>query len=294
MQDGYVAKSDLEILGQKMRKEPDFWLADKEGFKGLGFYVMIFGGQASFSSGDIDKGTTGLFNIGADWIAAHGVDILGRNVKPLQSAVNMGGDIIYDLGRTIGIGIGFGYIHTVQNDTFRYSQLEIYEYTMNSVTVLTLTTFRLGAFYTVPFGRLFKLRFNAGPAIFRGNLDYNRNASGLNFEDNYSVNAKSTKLGFQGGVTLETRFLERVSLFLKVQGRSVKMTDFKGLDLLDSHEGFWASLKVENAGALYFVPGNPYPRLAVFPEGSPDALGARKAVFDFTGTDILAGLQIRF
>jgi len=291
---GYVAKVDVEILEQKIKKEVDFWQVEREGFRGIGLHVMLFAGWTQFPSGDIDKGTKGLFNIGADAIAARGVDILTRNVEPLHSAVSMGGDIIYDLSPRLGIGMGFGYIHTAQNDIFRYSEREVWEYTMNSVTNLTVTTFRLGAFYALPLGRLFKLRLNAGPAVFRVNLEYNRNAAGLNFDESYTVIGKSTNLGFQGGVSLETRFLERVFLFLKVQGRSVKMTNLKGLDHFDGSEGTWALPRVENAGVLYFVPGNPYSRLAVFPEGLSDALNARKAVFDFTGTDILAGFQIRF
>jgi hypothetical protein len=291
---GYVATNDVEILEQKIKKAVDFWETEKEGFKGLGLNVILFAGWAMIPNGDIGDGTKGLYSLGADAIAARGVDILQRNVKPLRSAVNMGGDIIYDLGRTIGIGIGFGYIQTIQNNTFRYSELEIYEYTMNSVTNLTLTTFRLGVFYALPLSRLFKLRLNAGPALFRVNLDYNRNGAGLDFNENYSINGKSTNLGFQGGLTLETRFLERVSLFLKVQGRAVKMTNLKGLDFLERIEGGLGIPKVENAGTLYFVPGSPYSRLAVYPEGSSDALGARKAVLDFTGADILAGFLVKF
>jgi hypothetical protein len=291
---GYIAKSDVEILEQKIKKAVDFWLAEKEGFKGVGIHLMLLAGWALIPDGDIHKGAEGLVNIGADAIAARGVDIIGRNVKPLRSGANLGGDIIYDLSPRIGIGIGFGYIHAWQVDTFRYSQFEIYEYTMESVTDLTVTTFRLGATYAVPLGRLFKLRFNAGPAFFRVNFDYVRNAAGRNFQESYNVKVKSTRLGFQGGVTLETRFLERVSLFLKVQGRSVKMTNFKGLDVLGGWEGAWAFPTVRNTGDLYFIPGHPYSRLAVLPEGSSDALGARKAIFDFTGADLLAGLQIRF
>ncbi len=282
---GYIAKSEVEILEQKIKKAVDFWLTEKEGFKGVGLHLTLLAGWAMIPSGDIHKGADGLFNIGADTIVARGADIIGRDVKDLHLGANLGGDIIYDLSPTIGIGIGFGYIHAMKIDKFRYRR-KIYEYTMESVTDLTVTTFRLGAAYAVSLGRLFKLRFNAGPAVFRVNIDYVRNAADLGFMESYNVKAKSTNLGYQGGVTLETRFLERVSLFFKIQGRSVKVTDFKGFEILGGWEENLAFPEATNAGNLYFIPGHPYPRLAVLPEGVSDAPGARKAVFDFTGADL--------
>jgi len=291
---GYVAKSDVEILEEKIKKPADFWQAEEGEFEGLGIHVMLCGGLAMFSSGDIDKGAKGLFNSGADAIAARGVNILARSVKPLNSAVNMGGDVIYDLSPRIGIGLGFGYIHTLHVDAFRYSELKVYENTMNSVTDLTVTTFRIGAFYTQPLGRLFKLRINAGPAIFRASLEYNRNAQGRAFVESYGLVGKATKVGLQGGAMLDLRLLERASLFFGVQGRSAKISNFKGSDKLKRQEGDLLLPNIENSGVIYLVSANPYSLLAVYPEGSSDALGARKAVFDFSGVDLLAGLHIRF
>jgi len=291
---GYIAKSEVQVLEEKIKKQTDFWQVEEGGFKGLGFHLMLSGGWALFPSGDIDRGAKGLYNIGAEAIAARGVDILERNTKPLRSALNLSGDIIYDLGPKIGIGIGFGYIHTLGIDTFRYSERKVYENTMNSATDLTVLTFRLGAFYALPIGRLFHIRLNAGPAIFITNLDYNRNGQGSNFEESYSLIGKTTNFGFQGGVRLEIRIVERASLFFEVQGRTAKISDFKGSDHLVRRENSLPLPTIDNSGTLYYLPDNPYPRLAVFPEGSSDARGAQKAVFDFTGAALLAGLHIRF
>jgi hypothetical protein len=294
---GYIAKSEVQIVEEKIKKQADFWQVEEGGFKGLGFHLMLSGGVALFPSGDIDRGAKGLYNIGAEAIAARGVDILERNTKPLRSALNLSGDIIYDLGPKIGIGIGFGYIHTLGVDTFRYSERKVYENTMNSATDLTVVTFRLGAFYALPLGRRFLLRLNAGPAIFITNLNYNRNAGGLDFEESYSLIGKTTNLGFQGGARLEIRIVERASLFFEVQGRTAKISDFQGSEHWVRKENLLTLPTVETidkSGALYYLMDNPYPRLAVFPEGSSDAHGAQKAVFDFTGADLLAGIHIRF
>lgn len=291
---GWIAKDDVQVLKEKIKKQTDFWQIEEGGFEGIGLHITLSAGWASFPSGDIDKGAKGLYNIGADAIAARGVDILERNVKPLHSAFNLGADIIYDLSPKIGIGIGVGYIHTLGIDSFRYSELKVYQNSMTSATDLTIVTLRLGAFYALPLGRLLNLRLNAGPAIFITNLEYSRNAQGLNFEENYTLMGKTTALGFQGGAALEVRIIERASLFFKVQGRAAKLANFKGSEHLVGRENDLPIPPFTKEGILYFVPENPYPRLAVFPEGSSDALGARKAVLDFTGVDILAGLHVRF
>ena len=291
---GYIAKSEVQVLEEKIKKQTDFWHVEEGGFKGIGLHLMLSGGWALFPSGDIDRGAKGLYNIGADAIAARGVEIIEKNTKPSRSALNLSGDIIYDLGPKIGIGIGFGYIHTLGNDTFRYSERKVYENTMNSATDVTVITLRLGAFYALPIGRLLHFRLNAGPAIFITNLNYNRNGQGLNFEESFSLKGKTTNLGFQGGAALEIRIVERASLFFEVQGRYAKISGFQGSEHWIRQENTFPLPTIDKSGTLYFVQDNPYPRLAVFPEGSSDAKGAQKAVFDFTGADLLAGLHIRF
>jgi hypothetical protein len=294
---GYIAKSEVQVLEEKIKKQTDFWQVEEGGFKGLGFHLMLSGGWALFPSGDIDRGAKGLYNIGADSIAARGVEIIERKTKPLRSATNLSGDIIYDLGPKIGIGIGFEYTHALGVDTFRYSERKVYENTMNSATDLTIVTFRLGAFYTLPISRILHFRLNAGPAIFITNLNYNRNAGGLDFEESFTLRGKTTNFGFQGGARLEIQILERASFFLEVQGRNVKISAFQGSEHWVRKENLLTVPTVETIdkeGTLYSVQDNPYPRLAVFPEGSSDAQGAQKAVFDFTGVGLLVGLHIRF
>lgn len=128
-------------------------------------------------------------------------------------------------------------------------------------------------------------------------LYYNRNASGLDFEESLNLTGKATNLGVQGGARLEIRIVERAFLFFGVQSRSVKISGFQGSEYLFRKENLQTiptTEKIDMPGTLYFVPDNPYPRLAVFPKGTSGTIGARLAVFDFTGADLLAGIHIRF
>jgi hypothetical protein len=291
---GYIAKSDVEILEEKIQKPRDFWGDDEGKYTGMGFHLKLAGGWAFFRSGDIDKGAKGLFEIGANSIAARGVDFLERNVKPITSGFNLSGDVVYDLGSGIGVGMGFGYTHVFGNDIYRYSQLGIYQNTMSSITTLEVLTLRLGAIYTFPLGRLISIHFNAGPGLFITDFTYSRGDRGLGFEESLNIAGKATILGFQGGVELELRLLERVSLFFDLQGHYAKISNFQGSEQTTGRENNMPMPSVQKSGTLYFVPDTPYPRLAVFPEGSSNAAGARKAVFDFTGADFVTGIRIRF
>jgi hypothetical protein len=73
---GWIAKGDVQVLKEKIKKPTDFWQVEEGRFEGIGLHITLSVGWASFPSGDIDKGAKGLYNIGADAIAARGVDLL--------------------------------------------------------------------------------------------------------------------------------------------------------------------------------------------------------------------------
>jgi len=73
---GWIARSDVQVLKEKIKKPTDFWKVEEGGFEGNGLHITLSAGWASFPSGDIDKGAKGRYNIGADAIAARGVDLL--------------------------------------------------------------------------------------------------------------------------------------------------------------------------------------------------------------------------
>ena len=291
---GYIAKSDVEILEEKIQKPRDFWGDDEEKYIGMGFHLKLAGGWAFFRSGDIDQGAKGLYEIGAKSVAARGVDFLERNVKPITSGLKLSCDVVYDLSPRLGVGVGVGYTTARGDDIYQYSQLIAYQNTMNSATNLKVLTLRLGAFYTIPLGHLINFHLNAGPALFITDFTYSRGDRGLGFEESLNIVGKATILGFQGGVELDLRLLERVSLFFDLQGRYAKISNFQGSEQTAGWENDIPIPSVQKSGTLYFVPDTPYPRLAVFPVGSSEATGARKAVFDFTGTDLVTGIRIRF
>ncbi len=292
---GYVARTDVEILEEKSNKPTDFWGKDQERYEGIGFHLKLAGGWAFYQSGDIDPGEKGLFDIWTNTVAARGVEFEQRTVSPLHSGFNLGGDVICDLGPKLGVGLGFVYTHTIHADSYTYNELKAYENSLESSTDLTVFTFKLSAYYTIALGRQIKIELNAGPALFYANLDYTLSDNGREFWDKMNLTGKAWKAGVQGGLGVQFGLNERVAFFVDVRGRYAKISNLAGSGFVSSGDnGMSAQSTTTTTGTLYFVPGTASPRLAVLPDGSSDAAGARKAVFDFTGADVVGGIIIRF
>jgi hypothetical protein len=292
---GYVARVDVEILEEKAQKPTDFWGKEEGAYEGIGFRLKLFGGWAFYQSGDIDPGEKGLFDIWTNTVAARGVEFEQRTVSPLHSGFNLGGDVIYDLGPKLGVGLGFVYTHTIHADSYTYNELKAYENSLESSMDLTVFTFKFSAYYTIALGRRIKIELNAGPALFYANLDYTLSDNGREFWDKMNLTGKAWKAGVQGGLGVQIGLSERVAFFVDVQGRYAKISNLAGSGFVSSGEnGRPAQSAATTTGSLYFVPGAPSPRLTIFADGSPDAAGARKAVFDFTGADVVGGIIIRF
>jgi len=292
---GYVARQDVKILEEKSNKPTDFWGEEEGAYSGIGLRLKLFGGWAFYQSGDIDPGEKGLFDIWTQNVAARGVEFEQRTASPLHSGFNLGGDVICDLGPKLGVGLGFIYTHTIHADSYTYNELKAYENSLESSMDLTVLTFKLGAYYTIPLGRRIKIELNAGPALFHANLDYTLSDNGREFWDKMNLTGKAWKAGVQGGLGLQIGLNERVAFFVDVLGRYAKISNLAGSGFVSSGDnGRPAPSTTITTGTLYFVPDAPYPRLAIFPDGSSDAAAARKAVFDFTGVDVVGGVRILF
>jgi len=292
---GYVARKDVEIVETKSNKPTDFWGEEEEAYSGIGLRLKLYGGWAFYRSGDIDPGEKGLFDIWTNALAARGVELEQKTVSPLHSGFDIGGDVIYDLGPKLGVGVGFVYTHTIHDDSYTYNELKAYENSLESNTTLTVFAFKLSAYYTISLGRRIEIELNAGPALYYANLDYALSDNGREFWDKMNLTGKAWRAGVQGGAGVQIGLNERVAFFMDVRGHYAKISNLAGSGFVSSGEnGMPAGSATTTTGTLYFVPGTPSSRLAVYPDGSSDAAGARKAVFDFTGADVVGGIRIRF
>ena len=290
---GYIATNDVEILEEKIQKQPDVLGAEPEEFRGIRISLKVTAGWHYFSGGDIDKGARGLFDLNADLISSSGYTEERRKPKPFHSGIEASGDLVYQLNTRIGIGLGASYDSASAESLFTFYGKDMVVFKMWSTPWINMLSFRLGLFYALPVARWLTVSLSGGPALYFVKYKYNRNIQYSTMEEDYYQQAKATKLGIQGGLGLEIHLNQRVAFLIEAQGRYVKFTDLRGSE---NSEGLWfiPTSPTEKVGSLYYIEGEGYPQLAVLTDDSAANSNARKAVLDFTGVSFKAGFRFRF
>ena len=87
---GYIHSSDVQVLKEKISKEPDLWEVEPEFFQGIGLSITLSGGLSYLGSGDIDRGTRGLFDSTAYFLSTAGY-LLDRRTNPLHTGIEVSG-----------------------------------------------------------------------------------------------------------------------------------------------------------------------------------------------------------
>jgi hypothetical protein len=290
---GYIATNEVEILEEKIQRQPDFWEAEAEEYRGFGISVKLTVGWNFFSRGDIDKGARGLFDQTVDGLLSLGYTLEKRDPRPFRSGIEAGGDIIYHLNPRIGIGIGASYVRATGQSFLEFAESSVLFQEMWSVPAVDAYSFRLGISYAIPVNRWLTVCVHGGPALCFVKYNFSRSLSTTSFEENYYQKAKATSLGFRGGLGLEIYLNQRTAILIEAQGRYAKFTDLRGSEKYSLTKSTSFLIVREEEGSLYYLEEE-YPRLAILPDGSSGDHNARKAVFNFTGVSLMGGLRVRF
>jgi hypothetical protein len=289
---GYLHSSDVEVIEEKIIKEPDFWEEEPEFFEGIGLRVKLSGGLSFFGSGDIDKGTRGFFDSTADLFFSSGYTI-DKRPESFGPALDVSGDIIFNIKPQIGIGLGTSYIHASGKNFFLVSGKELYlEQQVGSIPKINVISIRLGGFFTLPIQGLFSIRLNGGPSLYLAKYSY---AMETDIRDITDIFHKATAqtLGFHGGLGLAIDLTKRSVFFIEGQGRYAKISNFEGEGRLREHVDS-SEVNSTEKGTLYYVEDGKYSYLTIRKEEPSGFMTVRKATFDLSGISLRAGLIIKF
>jgi hypothetical protein len=285
----------LLILGLSLICLPG-WAQEEEveEFKGAGIHVRLRGGWAMFAGGDLETGTSGRYDRILGELTASGLEISRQVKKPFRSGYEMGGDIVYYFTPSLGAGLGGSILsgHIESSIMFNWPG-SLLDYSMTSVPELKVLSLRLGLFLSFPLNHLLTFCASAGPAWYFAEFRYTGDVIVPGDEDALHQDGKANNWGVQGGLGLEIRMNRRLAFILEAQGRYAKISGFEGTERAFGWQG-GQSQTVNEDGSLYFIEGEDYPRLDII-QGQPDsALQARKAVLDFSGLSLQAGLNFKF
>ncbi len=293
---GYIHSNDVEIIKEKIIKELDFWEEESEYFKGIGLEVRLSGGPAYFYSGDINRGTRGLYDSTVDFYSSAGY-ILDQRTESFTKGFDVTGDVIYYVRPRLGIGLGIGFMRATGTNYLDVSGKDIiWSSQLGSRLRIDVIPIRLGLYYTLPVHRLFSFTFNGGPSLYLTQYSYFFETDWKNTKSLFhKANAKN--FGFHGGIGLEVSLTQQASFLIEGQGRYAKISNYTGKLIKTEYivsDDFVGYDSLQVKGTLYYLEGEKFPSLVISDKEPSGFTTIRKAVFDFSGFSLRVGVIVKF
>jgi hypothetical protein len=263
--------------------------------------LRLYGGFSQAKAGDLNEGLDGYFEI-FELYSALGAGTTTGGYKPLRTGYNFGVDLILQISRHVGIGIGAGYLRFSNSSLLTWSS-ESEDVELSGTPTLSAIPIRLGLFLTLPLGERLNLTIDGGAAVYTAlKLDAQQR---IDFSDgdwtemslNASRNEPFENLGFQGSLGFEFMVSRNTGFFVEALGRYARLKNFDKatafnrnsdgesetiegriyLGTYTSDEGNWSLFTVEG------TPPVPAPPYRVYTEPK----------IDLSGFSIQAGFRIR-
>ena len=269
------------------------------------FAFKFTGGPARLLGGDASANRTGYSAYWRDraQLPGSGVEIEG-GTESIHSGMNFEADVIYYLNSRLGVSIGASYIQASKDEG--QSRMVIRwpgeTRTVSRGNEFSAVPIKLGVYFNLLQSHKLNLFLNAGAGYYLAKWkeleDYQSESPGASFWTKLESNAHSGGIGFHGGLGLEYCLLKNVSLVVEGSGRYARISGFKGEYNQKNSEGVDATEK----GKLYYYEWkdnqNSYPWIELLDRDpseinfSSPVYNARKAVIDFSGFSLRAGIKI--
>ena len=263
-------------------------------FQGLGLHVKLRGAWVAFAGGDMDKGPAGYYDRQVVEILTAGFKLGKSEKNPFRNGYEIAGDFVYYLGPRIGLGVGGSLVRAQEeSSTFFHWPESTFDYRMTGLPEIKVISIRLGLFYLIPINGLLALSVSAGPEYHMANFKYSGTLTTPFWAGSLVQRVDAKKLGLHGGIALEIRMNRRLAFCLEASGRYAKISGFEGKEATYEWAG-GQSVTVQDEGTLYYTEEDGYPHLDIPSAGASPGQNARKAVFDFSGVSLRAGLNFKF
>jgi hypothetical protein len=263
--------------------------------------LRLYGGFSQAKAGDLNEGLDGYFEL-FELYSALGAGTTTGGYNPLRSGYNFGADLILQISRHVGIGIGAGYMRFSKSSLLTWSH-ESEGIELSGTPTLSAVPIRLGLFLTLPLGERLNLTIDGGAAAYTAlKLDAQQR---IDFSDgdwwemslNASRNEPFKNLGFQGSVGFEFMVSRNTGFFVEALGRYARLENFETATAFNrdrdgasetvqgriylvtytSDEGDWSIFTVEETPPVSDPPYKVY----------------TEPMIDLSGFSIQAGFRIR-
>ncbi|MDD8026048.1 MAG: hypothetical protein PHI34_06010 [Acidobacteriota bacterium] len=293
---GYVAATDLEIITTKEEEAANFWKVETDAYQGRGFAVRLSGGYGMLGGGDIPAGAADRYQDAYDRALAQGYALVANNVMAFESRISGDLDILYHLSPRLAVGLGGGFSRTrsLADSTLTYRGVLNEAYGVKAEPQLRTFNYRAVVSYLLPIDKLLSLRLSGGPMLAHTKFLYSCVTLLPTGEESLNQTASATGFGAFASLALEVNLNEQASIFVEVFGRAIRISGFKGKQVLDATGlSGWVDT-FEQSGTLYATETDGRTFLTILSDPALVSGSYHEAVYDLTGVDGRLGFKIRF
>lgn len=273
------------------------------------FSLKLHGGLTYLLAGDVNAGSQAFFDWGKTYFAPSPGGTITGGYEPVHWGHEFGGDIIFELGPEIGVGIGAGYLQMSRDaPPFMMRIVDApLELDQTVGTKISTIPIRASLFLSLPISKKLDFTANAGVSYYlqaEYHADWfvalpNAIFTGPASRLSTTAEKKTAGFGLQGSVGIEYKFIRSTGLFIEAQGRYAKFEGFEGMSTSVPGDYGGVLPSFSETGKLYYesVPMIPNsPRWIMVQSAPPAGPGGqpREAIVDFSGISIQAGVRIHF
>jgi hypothetical protein len=260
---------------------------------GLGFKVRLYGGLGYLSGGDLNSGMEGLMDGYKGAFMGVGATAAGK-FEPAHFGPALGGDLILQLSPVIGLGLGTGYIQASKDSSIVIIKAG-HTYTVSAKPELSAIPIKLNLFASVPAGPV-TFNFHGGVGYYLSKLSYLFRFAAAAGSLEYDGQLKTRGgFGFQGGIGLEFHIASALNFFIEAQGRYIRIDGFEGTNTtkVTGYPNDSTTGKLYDYEQMTAIGNYRWIVISDLDLTSIPALKARKAIIDFSGGALVAGIAIR-
>lgn len=266
--------------------------------------VRLYGGFSRAAAQDVNFGSDGYFEYFKMYEAmAPNITTTG-GYSPVHAGYDLGADLIFQISRTFGIGLGVGYLRSARRSHMTLDVDNVTVLDLTATPTLSAMPVNLGLFLTVPVSRKINLTADARGTYFaRFKFDLMQNLE-FGSPDNWqreslrgSRSSFFSNLGAQGSLGIEYKLSPRMGFFVEAVGRYARLKNFDVVTRTTEIETGGLTTD-EGKAYIMFVETTDfsYSMFFVMDPSSPaePPFFVREPKFDLSGFSVQTGIRIRF
>jgi hypothetical protein len=266
--------------------------------------VRLYGGFSRVGAQDVNFGSDGYFEYFELYAAMAPSITTTGGYSPVHAGFDLGADLIYQVSRTFGVGLGFGYLRSARQSHMTLDLDNVTALDLTATPALSAMPVSLGLFLTLPVGS--KIAFTADArgiyfARFKFDLAQKLEFGGPDDWQHESLRGSRSgffsNLGAQGSLGVEYKLSPRMGFFVEAVGRYAKLKNFGVVTRTTETETGSVSTDQGKAYILFVeTTDSSYSMFFVMDPSSPaePPFFVREPKFDLSGFSLQTGIRIRF